>query len=77
MSGVSALTAIGLAVEGGDWHRFTGATVGSSPGLVPSEASSGQHRVQGPITRTATAMPADCWCRRPGATAGSTVRAAS
>src|SRR5256885_13654321 len=52
LRGVSTLTAFGLAVEVGDWHRFTGATIGSYLGLVPSEASSGQQRVQGPITKT-------------------------
>src|SRR5256885_3131948 len=28
LRGVSTLTAFGLAVEVGDWHRFTGATIG-------------------------------------------------
>ena len=41
-----------LAVEVGDWHRFTGATIGSFVELVPSEFSLGQYRVQGPITKT-------------------------
>lgn len=52
LRGVSALTAFGPAVEVGDWHRFTGATISSHLGLVPSEASSGQRRAQGPITKT-------------------------
>lgn len=52
LRGLSTLTAFGLAVEAGDWHRFTGATIDSSPGLVPSEASSGRRWVQGPITKT-------------------------
>ena len=51
LRGVATLTAFGLAVEIGDWHRFTGATIGSFVGLVPSEQSSGQTRVQGHITR--------------------------
>jgi hypothetical protein len=41
-----------VAVEVGDWHRFTGATIGAFLGLVPSQHSSGAQRVQGPITRT-------------------------
>jgi transposase len=41
LRGVSTLTAFGLAVEIGDWHRFTGATLGAWLGLVPSEQSSG------------------------------------
>jgi transposase len=52
LRGVSTLTAFALAVEIGDWHRFTGNTIGSFVGLVPSEYSSGTSRVQGPITKT-------------------------
>jgi transposase len=52
LRGISTLTAFGLAVEIGDWDRFTGSTIGSYLGLVPSEASSGGRRVQGPITKT-------------------------
>jgi hypothetical protein len=37
LRGVSTLTAFGLAVEIGDWHRFTGATLPAYLGLVPSE----------------------------------------
>lgn len=52
LRGISTLTAFGLAVEIGDWDRFTGSTIGAYLGLVPSEASSGGRRVQGPITKT-------------------------
>jgi transposase len=52
LRGVSVLTAVGLAVEIGEWHRFTGNTIGSFVGLVPSEYSSGASRVQGAITKT-------------------------
>jgi transposase len=55
LRGVSTLTAFALAVEIGDWHRFTGATIGSFVGLVPSEYSSGSSRVQGSITKTGNA----------------------
>lgn len=51
LRGVSTLTAFGLAVEVGDWHRFTGATIGAYLGLVPTESSSGQQRSQGSITK--------------------------
>ncbi|MFB9071870.1 IS110 family transposase [Citricoccus parietis] len=51
LRGVSTLTGFGLAVEIGDWHRFTGNTIGSFVGLVPSEHSSGGSRAQGPITK--------------------------
>jgi transposase len=52
LRGVSVLTAFGLAVEIGDWHRFTGATIGAYLGLVPTESSSGAQRSQGSITKT-------------------------
>jgi transposase len=52
LRGVNTLTAFGLAVEIGDWRRFTGATIGAYLGLVPSEYSSGASRVQGSITKT-------------------------
>lgn len=52
LRGISTLTGFALAVEIGDWHRFTGNTIGCFVGLVPSEHSSGSSRVQGPITKT-------------------------
>jgi transposase len=52
LRGISTLTAFALAVELGDWTRFTGNTIGSFVGLVPSEHSSGSSRAQGPITKT-------------------------
>ena len=51
LRGVSTLTGFALAVEIGDWTRFTGATIGSFVGLVPSEHSSGASRVRGSITK--------------------------
>ena len=47
LRGVSTLTGFGLAVEIGDWHRFTGATIGAYLGLVPTEHSSGAITVAG------------------------------
>ena len=52
LRGISALTGFGLAVEIGDWTRFTGSTIGAFVGLVPSEHSSGGSRSQGSITKT-------------------------
>jgi transposase len=52
LRGVGVLTGFGLAVEIGDWQRFTGATIGAWLGLVPSEQSSGSRRSQGSITKT-------------------------
>jgi transposase len=50
--GVATLTAFGLAVEIGDWHRLTGRAIGAYVGLVPSEYSSGETRTQGGVTKT-------------------------
>ena len=55
LRGISTLTGFALAVEIGDWERFTGASIGSYVGLVPSEHSSGQSRVLGAITKTGNA----------------------
>ncbi|MFW6186860.1 MAG: IS110 family transposase [Actinomycetota bacterium] len=52
LRGVLTLTAFGLTVEIGDWHRFTGRSLAAYVGLVPSEHSSGTSRAQGPITKT-------------------------
>jgi transposase len=52
LRGVSTLTALALTVELGDWQRFHPGSLGAFLGLVPSEASSGQRRVQGAITKT-------------------------
>ena len=52
LRGIGTLTGFALAVEIGDWHRFTGNSIGSFVGLVPSEYSSGASRVQGSITKT-------------------------
>jgi transposase len=50
--GVATLTGLGLAVEIGDWDRFTGSSIGAYLGLVPTESSSGTSRSQGSITKT-------------------------
>nr|WP_236557338.1 transposase [Arthrobacter sp. 9AX] len=53
LRGISTLTAFGLAVEIGEWDRFTGSTIGAYLGLVPTEHSSGVSRSQGSITKNA------------------------
>jgi transposase len=50
--GIATLTAFGLAVEIGDWHRLSGRSIGAYVGLVPSEYSSGETRIQGGVTKT-------------------------
>lgn len=52
LRGISTLTGFALAVEIGDWQRFTGASIGAYLGLTPSEHSSGDSRRQGGITKT-------------------------
>jgi transposase len=52
LRGISTLSGLALAVEIGDWHWFTSNTIGAFVGLVPSEHSSRQSRVQGSITKT-------------------------
>jgi transposase len=52
LRGVGVLTAFALAVEIGDFNRFTGSTIGAYLGLVPCEDSTGQRRSQGAITKT-------------------------
>lgn len=52
LRGIATLTGFALAVEIGDWERFTGATIAAYLGLVPSEHSSGGSRSLGPITKT-------------------------
>ncbi|MDN5812935.1 MAG: IS110 family transposase [Arthrobacter sp.] len=56
LRGISVLTAFGLAVEVGDWNRFTGKTIGAYLGLVPSEHSSGASRSLGSITKTGNTL---------------------
>jgi transposase len=49
---ISTLTAFGLAVEIGDWNRFTDRSIAAFIRLVPSEHSSGGSHSQGPIAKT-------------------------
>jgi transposase len=80
LRGVSTLTGFGLAVEIGDWHRFTGNTIGSFVGLVPSEHSSGTSRVQGAVTKTGNGharrlLVEAAWHHRARYQPGATMRA--
>jgi len=79
LRGVATLTGFALAVEIGDWHRFTGKTIGSFVGLVPSEYSSGASRTQGPITKTGNThvrrlLVEAAWHHRPRYVTGKTLR---
>jgi transposase len=80
LRGISTLTGFALAVEVGDWDRFTGNTIGSFVGLVPTEYSSGGSRVQGPITKTGNShvrrlMIEAAWHHRRRYAPGVTMRA--
>ena len=79
LRGIGTLTGFALAVELGDWHRFTGNTIGSFVGLVPTEYSSGQSRVQGSITKTGNShvrrlLIEAAWHHRPSYVVGKTMR---
>lgn len=70
LRGVSTLTAFGLAVEIGDWDRFTGPSIGAYLGLAPSGHSSGASRSRGSITKTGNGHARHCWSKLRGTTAG-------
>jgi transposase len=79
LRGVATLTGFALAVEIGDWHRFTGNSIGSFVGLVPSEYSSGTTRSQGSITKTGNAharrlLVEAAWHHKPRYRPGKTMR---
>jgi len=78
LRGISTLTGFGLAVEIGDWTRFTGKTIGSFVGLTPSEDSSGQSRSVGPIAKTGNSharrlLVEAAWHHRPAYRPGKTM----
>ncbi|WP_067442096.1 IS110 family RNA-guided transposase [Nocardioides jensenii] len=80
LRGVAVLTSFALAVEIGDWHRFTGNSLGAFVGLVPSESSSGGAISRGPITRTGNGharrlLVEAAWHHRRAYVAGKTMRA--
>jgi len=79
LRGIGTLTGFALAVEIGDWHRFTGGTIGSFVGLVPTEHSSGNTRSQGSITKTGNThvrrlLVEAAWHHRPSYRIGKTMR---
>jgi transposase len=80
LRGVSTLTGFALAVEIGDWDRFTGASIGAYLGLVPSEYSSGQSRRQGGITKAGNShvrrlLVEAAWHHKPRYTVGKVLQA--
>ena len=80
LRGISTLTGFALAVELGDWHRFTGASIGAYLGLVPSEHSSGGSRRQGGITKAGNTharrlLVEAAWHHKPRYVVGAVLRA--
>lgn len=80
LRGISTLTAFALAVEIGDWSRFTGSSIGSYLGLTPSEHSSGGSRRQGAITKAGNTharrlLIEAAWHHKPRYVVGATLQA--
>lgn len=80
LRGVSTLTGFALAVEVGEWDRFTGSSIGAYLGLVPSEYSSGQSRRQGGITKAGNThvrrlLIEAAWHHKPRYTVGRVLQA--
>jgi transposase len=80
LRGISTLTGFALAVEIGEWERFTGASIGAYLGLVPGEHSSGGSRHQLPITKTGNThvrrlLVEAAWHHAPAYRIGATMRA--
>lgn len=78
LRGISTLTGFAVAVEIGDWHRLTGATIGSYLGLVPTEHSSGEKRAQGGVTKTGNShvrrlLVEAAWHHKPRYARGKTI----
>jgi transposase len=80
LRGISTLTGFALAVEIGDWTRFSGASIGAFLGLVPSEHTSGDSRRQGGITKAGNShvrrlLVESAWHHKPRYTVGKTLQA--
>jgi transposase len=80
LRGISTLTGFALAVEIGDWNRFTGASLGSYLGLTPSEHSSGGSRRLGGITKAGNThvrrlLIEAAWHHKPRYVVGATLQA--
>ena len=79
LRGVDTLTAVGLCAEIGDFERFARAEqLMSYIGVVPSEASTGQNRRLGAITKTGSAharrlLTEAAWHYRPRPNLGKTL----
>jgi len=75
LRGISTLTAFALAVEIGDWTRFTGNNIGSFVGLVPANTPPARAACRARSPRPATPTSGGCSSRPPGTTVPDTHRA--
>lgn len=80
LRGIATVTAMSLAVEMGDWDRFTGSSIGAYLGLTPTEHSSGSSRHLGPITKAGNPharllLVEAAWHHRPSYRVGATLQA--
>lgn len=74
LRGISTLTGFALAVEIGDWHRFTGNTIGAFVGLILANIPPAPRGCKARLPRPATRTRVGCWSKRRGTIAGPTVR---
>ena len=72
LRGVSNLTGLALAVEIGDWHRFTGNTIGRSSDSCRRSTPPGNRGSRARSPRPATPTCAGYWSKPPGTTAPAT-----
>jgi transposase len=80
LRGVATLTGFALAVEVGDWTRFSGSSIGAFLGLTPSEHSSGGSRRQGGITKSGNTharrlLVESAWLHKPRYIVGKVLQA--
>jgi len=80
LRGISTLTGFALAVEIGNWSRFTGASIGAYLGLVPGEHSTGGSHHQLGITKTGNShvrrlLVEAAWHHQPAYRIGATMQA--
>jgi len=79
LRGIATLTGFALAVEVGDWTRFTGSSIGAFLGLTPAEHSSGTARHLGGITKAGNTharrlLTESAWLHKPRYTVGKVLQ---
>lgn len=74
LRGISTLTGFALAVEIGDWHRVTGASIAAYLGWCPPSTPRADHPAWARSRRPATVTPAGCGSNRPDITSTGLLR---